>query len=445
MLSLPRRALWEVGLFGSVLPALALLLLVGAVSDRISPGTGLQVAALTGLGTLVLPFATVFFAHVLATTLAFAGFALLFFRRNPLLAGVAAGLAVVVDLPLALVVAALAVYAWPRTGRFLVGAVIGVVPLATFNQWAFGNPLRLSYANAVLQPGTTGHDVLGANSSGFFGIGVPSLRAGAELLLSPRGLFILSPVLLVAAAGLLLAWREGFRREAALAAALATAFLVYNAGYYLPFGGYVPGPRFLIPIIPFLALGLPLALSAWPGTTLVLGAFSIAAMTVATAAEPLLGSDDTHSWIVRWQHGDFAHSLVTLAGHGHSWLAVAPFLIAVAVAVLAAFRRPPALRFSRRELAALALWFVCFQAAPDLLHTDRAVHQVVGLVTVLALVLVALAVLVRLDGAALLVGLPLLILAVPGVAAHTKVSLVVVALVGAGFALLAVRRERHHL
>src|SRR4051812_23890250 len=53
MLSLPRRALWQVGLFGAVLPALGLLLLVGAVGERLVSGMGLPTAATVGLGTLI--------------------------------------------------------------------------------------------------------------------------------------------------------------------------------------------------------------------------------------------------------------------------------------------------------------------------------------------------------------------------------------------------------
>ena len=441
MLQLPRKALWELGLFGAALPALVLLILFGKVAARLHPGSETAAAVLLGLGTLVFPFATVLFAHVLAACLAFASFAVLFFRRSPVLAGVLAGLAAVVDFPLGIIALALAVYAWPRTWRFVPGAIVGLLPAAAFNEWAFRDPFRLAYANAVLEPGTSGHAVLGANGSGFFGVGVPSLRSALELLFSPRGLFTLSPIMAVAAAGLVLVWRRGFRREAALAAALALVFLVYNSGYYVPFGGYVPGPRFLIAVIPFLALGLPSALAAWPVPTVLLGGFSIAAMTVATAAEPLLGSDDTHSWIVRWQHGDFAQSVVTLLGAGHSWLAVTPLLVAVVVATLLAATQMHVTHATAQALAAVALWFVVFRAAPELLQTDRAVHQSTGMLAVIALVVVATLLVTRFHGWAILIGLPLLALAAHRLSAHTKDSLAVVAVVALAVAVLEARRR----
>jgi hypothetical protein len=224
-----------------------------------------------------------------------------------------------------------------------------------------------------------------------------------------------------------LLYRRGMRREAVLGVGIFLAFLVYNAGYYVPFGGYVPGPRFLVVTIPFLALGLPDAFARWPLVTSVLALFSVAAMTVATAAEPLLGTDDTHAWIVRWEHGDFAQSVVTLLGSGHGWLAVAPFLAAVSLAVLAAVPALPRLELTWGAVAALCGFAVLFLAAPDLLHTDRAVGQTTGLLTVLCLAIALVAVVARPGPVRLLAGLPLLALMLPGVASHTKQSLLVVA------------------
>jgi hypothetical protein len=416
--AMPRRALWQVGLWGSVVPALVLVLLLRRVADELVPGRGLAAAGAVGAGTLVLPFATLFFAHALATCLGFGAFALLYLRDRRFLAGVAAGFAVCVDFPLALVAAALAVYLWRRAAPFVAGAALGVVPLLVFDSLAFGNPFRLAYANAVLKPGRSGHAVLGANSSGFFGVGVPRLHAAAELLFSPRGLFMLSPVLLAALAGLFLIRR----REALLAAALFAIFVIYNSGYYLPFGGYVPGPRFLIGMLPFLALGLPAAFARWPLATAALAVFSVGAMVVATAANPMLGDDDTHRWVARWQHGDFVTSIFV---HGHGWSAATPFLVAVAVTVACAATQVPTPRFAPVEVAAVVGWAVVFVAAPDLL---RVVDRDAGLLALIVVVAAMLAVLWRARPLQLLAGLPLVVLLVPGFAAHATWSLLVAVL-----------------
>ena len=52
------------------------------VGDRLEPGLGIAAAVTLGGATLVLPFATLFFSHVLAATLGFAAFAVLLLERE---------------------------------------------------------------------------------------------------------------------------------------------------------------------------------------------------------------------------------------------------------------------------------------------------------------------------------------------------------------------------
>ena len=61
--------------------AFALLLLIRYAVERIEPGYGTAVAVAVGAGTLILPFATLFFSHVLSAMLAFAAFAVLWRER----------------------------------------------------------------------------------------------------------------------------------------------------------------------------------------------------------------------------------------------------------------------------------------------------------------------------------------------------------------------------
>ncbi len=381
---------WPLTLLVAVLPAVLLLLGVRWAADRMEPGYGTAAAVTLGLCTIVMTFAAEFFSHVIAAGLGFGAFLLLMrererppSRRLVALAGLMAGLAVTFEFQVGLVGVILFVYALSRAGdrprralAYGAGAVAGALPMLAFNTWALGSPFELAYGYAVEEPGLTGHDVLGLNSDGFFGIQAPNLDSAVELLLANRGLLVLTPIVVMGLVGIALMRRRGHRAEANVITAITAAYFLYNAGYWLPMGGGTPGPRFLIPALPFLALGLAFAYRRFPSLTLGLAIPSAVFMLAGSLTFPLLGDQGTGTWWEFAARGELEHTLFTALGVSNAWLAAAPLLAAVAAAVVLTVRATPRtpIHDLRPALAAVLAW-----AAVSLLGPTIAGNEVTPL------------------------------------------------------------------
>jgi hypothetical protein len=220
----------------------------------------------------------------------------------------------------------------------------------------------MSYEGAVAISGHGGHARLGLNDEGFFGITAPEFGTAAELLFSARGLLTLTPVLAAAAYGLWLAGRRGRRDEALTAAAVGLVYLLWNSGYWTPFGGGSPGPRFLVPVLPFLALGLASAWRARPALTAALTVPSVVMMLAATLTRPLIGdAGSAGDWALLIARGLFSNTILSAVGLGNGWLAVAPVIGLVGAALVLA--RPRMRLAMAPDVGSAAVALVAWAAA----------------------------------------------------------------------------------
>jgi hypothetical protein len=397
----PTRMIWALHLWGVALAGLILLLVVRSLGDRLEPGLGAAAAVAGGLGTMLLPFGTLFFAHVLAATLGLAAFAVLWREREGperlgrlVLAGALAGFAVTVDYPLVFVGAILGLYALRRASlvrralAYAGGCLLGVAPLLAFNVWAFGSPTHIAY-----------EDYYGSGTKpagGLFGFGLPSAAHARDLLVSSMGLLTITPLVACGVAGAILALRRR-RAEGAVVLAVAGTYFLYNASlrYASPFGG-LGMPRYLIPLLPFLAVALAVSFRRFPLTTTALAAVSAFQMVVMTATGALAAYDG--DWLGRLGRRDVVQTGASIVGIT-GWYTILPFLLAAAVAALggglASARVPP----SRSELplaaAALLGWAAIAVTARNPTGLPPANGYVAAVVVAVAALVAALAVRAR--------------------------------------------------
>lgn len=277
-----RSLVWILRLLTGGIAFVVAVFLVGRAAESLIQGTGAATASAFGLGTLVLPLAATLFGHVAAATLGFASFVLVasglqtrHSYRWVVFAGLCGGLALLVEYQAALVAVVvfgyLALLSVRHALAFAAALASGLVALGAYNIAAFGSPLRMSYGY-VAEERFVEHQ-----REGLFGIGIPAFDALRDVLVSEDGLVMQSPVLVLAAVGLGLLWHRGNRAEAAVCGLVPLLFLLVTAGYYDPFGGLSPGPRFFVPALPFLAVGLACAFARWRILTLTATLVSVSA------------------------------------------------------------------------------------------------------------------------------------------------------------------------
>jgi hypothetical protein len=291
---------------GALLGVSVLLFLLQWTAPRVHLGWTLIAALAVALGTPLFAYSTMFYGHVLSALGLFVGYQLLFRateespgRTALLAAGACFGFATLAEYTAAPAAAILlAVRAWPsrgvplrstvrEAGRLAGWIAAGGIPFALLfaanNRLVTGSWLQIGYANVQEQ-------FQGYQRVGFYGVGLPSPAVLFELLLGRmRGLWLLSPILLCALAGIPAAWRRS-RRVTLAAGAVIAYYLLLNASYAAWWGGASTYPRHLTAAAPFFAPFVYFALispRAWVRlATRIAAALSILNGLVIVAVDP---------------------------------------------------------------------------------------------------------------------------------------------------------------
>ena len=250
-----------------------------------TPRGALLLALTVAFGTIVFPYATMFFSVVPAAL--FLLLAFVWLDERPLIAGVCAGIAGMCYYPCILAAVVLPVGAGVRSRRNALRFIGGGIPFGILLGWyhtvCFGAPWRTSLADAA------GNFTQQGLFLGLFRLHPTSEALWGLLMSEYRGLFFVSPVLVAALAGTVAMFRRReMRRELVMILVIAVMFVVLMTSFSGWEGGASFGPRHILPMIPLLAI--PIAVlrgRVLIGATVVLLVVSAAMQFIATAVDPM--------------------------------------------------------------------------------------------------------------------------------------------------------------
>ncbi len=327
------------------LPAALLGVLLYRFLRDMGLGVGWAVAVtfIYGLATTAYPYSGAFLSHQFVAVLCFTAFYIARQVRQgrispawTIAAGFLLGYAVVSEYPAALIVAGVGLYvlfALPQKRwalPFILAGVPPVLMLAGYNLAIFHTPLPVGYAYSELY--TQEH------SQGLVSLTYPHLEALWGVTFgSFRGLFFGAPVLVLAVAGFVGWWRSGRLCAELIVCVWATfSFFMFNGSSVMWSGGFGVGPRYLVPMLPFFALGLGAFALRWGDRSWVrLLTLGLAVYSFAVVWAQTLGGQSYPDWtpnplinytLPRLVQGDIARNLgmiVNLRG----WVSLLPLAI----------------------------------------------------------------------------------------------------------------------
>ncbi|MBE0685754.1 MAG: hypothetical protein IH585_07110 [Anaerolineaceae bacterium] len=320
----------------ATLPTLGLALLLYRFLRKlgVSPNLGILTVAGYGLMTPAFAYANAFYSHQLSAALLFAAFYLSSDQKyigricRLLPIGFLLGYAVISEYPVLLIVFVLFVFTfyqliscgkWKRIVWVILSGLPVLIGWLIYNNAVFGSPFALGYGYSTAW--TVQHH------TGFMSITYPHLDAIWGITFDPfRGLFILSPLLLLFIPGIIVWWRSNtYRAEWFVSTSVIGLMFLFTTSSIMWWGGFAIGPRYFLPALPFMIppLGIFLARMGHLIKIRVLVGIiflgSLAATWILTLAGQAFPTDTIRNPILEyalpnWQSGNIARNLGTILG-----------------------------------------------------------------------------------------------------------------------------------
>ncbi len=286
--------IYIVRFFVATLPFAILGAVMFGLSRRmgIDRGKSLYMVLAYSFGSIALNHSMIFSGHETSAAFCFFSFAIIYclkkkaangYRQRDLLYSFAAGsflgIGALSDYTAMYIAILLVIYIFATKIPiklkllFMLGGIPFLTLLLLYNHHCFGSILSFSYNNM------SNEEFMGGASQGFLGITLPDPDALYAILLSPsRGLFFIMPVFLYSFLGFFrMLKNRKHTHEAILIILIFTGYLFINSGFYGWHAGWTYGPRYLVPMLPFLAIPMAFSLqrSLWFFLLLGLSAFQV--------------------------------------------------------------------------------------------------------------------------------------------------------------------------
>jgi hypothetical protein len=299
-----------------------------------------------GLLSPVFPYAGALYGHQLSAALLFAAFYLVFMRRGQLtvanlfVVGGLLGYSVLTEYPSALIAGVIGVYLLyilqqeqrlRLAGWVVLSGGLIALPWMAYNSAVFGGPLNLGYSHSELW--TDQH------STGFMSLTLPHWEAVWGITFGVfRGLFVLSPWLLTFFPGLFLWWQSRrYRAEFWVILVAVVLMFLFNASSIMWWGGFAVGPRYILPVLPFMILPAAFVFDSWYGRAWfrLLVPLLMVWSWIATWGLSLAGQafppDSIQNPLLEyalpnWMEGNIARNMGTLLGLNGLW-SLAPLFV----------------------------------------------------------------------------------------------------------------------